>query len=735
MKRNRKVLAIALTLAMVLHTWIGGTAVHAENPVNNDYVTLTAEKSGDTATLKLTTAKLIEGFGGLDLGDNAGTTGVVYDEDIFTYKSSSMIAGNGGYFDETKRFTLGTDGSDVPAGTDLFVLNFTVGSGYTAGETYSFTFNFSEAYNYDLDDYEDWRGTSLTVTLHEHVLTRVEAKAADCEKDGNTAYYTCPCGHFFSDAAGENEIEENSWVIPATGHAYGAPTYEWEADNSKVTAKKVCANNAEHVISETVNTTSVVTAPTCEEGGYTTYTATFTNSDFTTQTKKADETEATGHDWNAPTYEWTADNSKVTATRVCKNDPEHVETETVSTASVVTAPTCEEGGYTTYTATFTNSAFTTQTKKANETAATGHAWGAVTYEWAADNSKVTATRTCTNDASHVETETVSATSKVTKEATCEEAGETTWTSAAFENSAFAVQTKTTPIEATGHAWGTVTYEWAADNSSVKATRTCGNDATHIETETVSATSKVTKEPTCEEDGETTWTSAAFENSAFAVQTKTTSIAKLGHDWDYDNIEWTWTAVEGGFTAKATLTCKRDDSHTLDLDATMTGPVEGTYTATVTGPDGNTYTDTKTGHKIIITDYTKGKATTTVDPDELYSGSVTFTVNCNVACVLAIDNGDETYTRLTCTTVSDDHTFTVTVDDEDVYIVMLIKGDASLDSAINSKDLTIVTKASGGVRPLTALELLAADVNVDGKMNSKDITVITQVSGGVKTMAW
>ncbi len=52
-----------------------------------------------------------------------------------------------------------------------------------------------------------------------HDLEKVEAVAATCTTAGNTEYYKCTrCGKFFSDAAGENEIAENSWVIEPLGH-------------------------------------------------------------------------------------------------------------------------------------------------------------------------------------------------------------------------------------------------------------------------------------------------------------------------------------------------------------------------------------------------------------------------------------------------------------------------------------------------------------------------------------
>ena len=92
-------------------------------------------------------------------------------------------------------------------------------------------------------------------------------------------------------------------------------------------------------------------------------------------------------------------------------------------------------------------------------AAIGHEWGTPTYTWSSDNGSVTATRTCTHDSSHKQTETVSATSRVTKAATCTAAGNRRYTSASFSNSAFAVQTKNVSIAPTGHTAGAATGDW------------------------------------------------------------------------------------------------------------------------------------------------------------------------------------------------------------------------------------------------------------------------------------
>ena len=50
-----------------------------------------------------------------------------------------------------------------------------------------------------------------------HALTAHTANAPSCEKEGNSAYWSCVCGKYFSDAEATTEIEENDWVIPSLG--------------------------------------------------------------------------------------------------------------------------------------------------------------------------------------------------------------------------------------------------------------------------------------------------------------------------------------------------------------------------------------------------------------------------------------------------------------------------------------------------------------------------------------
>lgn len=140
--------------------------------------------------------------------------------------------------------------------------------------------------------------------------------------------------------------------------------YDWEKkpDGWYCTGHAKCGYCG-YEIAETVKATSVDTA-TCTEKGTRTYTATFSHKCFKAQTK-TEEIAALGHDWGEPEYSWTKqdDGWHCTAKRVCKRDASHVEEETVKATYEVTTPaTTEKEGEGTYTATFKNEAFETQTK-------------------------------------------------------------------------------------------------------------------------------------------------------------------------------------------------------------------------------------------------------------------------------------------------------------------------------------------------------------------------------------
>ncbi len=83
-------------------------------------------------------------------------------------------------------------------------------------------------------------------------------------------------------------------------------------------------------------------------------------------------------------------------------------------------------------------------------------------------------------------------------------------------------------DALGHSYGEVSYVWSDDFTSCTASRTCANDSTHVETETVEAEAVETS-PTCSADGAALYT-ATFENEAFAEQTESEVLPAFGHEY-------------------------------------------------------------------------------------------------------------------------------------------------------------------------------------------------------------
>lgn len=233
------------------------------------------------------------------------------------------------------------------------------------------------------------------------------------------------------------------------------------------------------------------------------------------------------HEWGEVTYTWSDDYSSCTATRVCKDDESHKETETKDSVYAVTKEAkCEEDGNGRYTVTFDNEGLgVAHFDIALE--AIGHEWGTPTYTWSDDYSSCTATRVCKNDSNHIESETADSAYTEIVPATCDTDGSAVY-DAAFENEAFEVQSHEVTLPATDHEWGAITYTWADDNSTCTARRVCAHDATHVETETVNSTYEVVEEAKCEEDGKGRYT-ADFTSEAFVDQTKDITLEAIGHD--------------------------------------------------------------------------------------------------------------------------------------------------------------------------------------------------------------
>ena len=136
-----------------------------------------------------------------------------------------------------------------------------------------------------------------------HQLTAVPATAANCENDGNIAYWICEregCGCCYSDEACTTEIALADTVVEKTGHTEEViPGKSATTTETGLTAGIKCSVcdkvlKEQEVIDKIPSDhkhdyAAVVTAPTCTQKGYTTYTCTCGDS------YKADETDMVAH--------------------------------------------------------------------------------------------------------------------------------------------------------------------------------------------------------------------------------------------------------------------------------------------------------------------------------------------------------------------------------------------------------------------------------------------------------
>ena len=153
-----------------------------------------------------------------------------------------------------------------------------------------------------------------------------------------------------------------------------------------------------------------------------------------------------------------------------------------------------------------------------------------------------------------------------------------------------------------HSWGTASYAWASDYSTCTASATCTGDGSHVMKKTVAATYTVVTAPTTSATGTGRWT-ATFSDAPFSTQTKDVTIAKLDaatdpavepdpetHDHVWGTVSYNWSSDNSSCTASASCTvsgCKETTSKTVQSSYQVT--VQPTETTTGTGVYTATFT--------------------------------------------------------------------------------------------------------------------------------------------------
>lgn len=352
-------------------------------------------------------------------------------------------------------------------------------------------------------------GTRVCLRDHTHILTEtanataVITKEAACEDTGIKHLTVEFISSLFS-------VQEKDAELPALGHSWdggkreGLPASCTIEGKMRYTCTRCQATKTEKVpkTAHTPKSTIRETSATCTAAGSRSIIVKCSKCGTVIEAERSEAIPALGHNWLEPTYTWSSDNKKVTATHICARDASHVETETVDAFYAEIPATCEsEGVREWYSDEFKNEDFAIQEKDKEILPAIGHDWGAwVITKEPTETENGLQTRTCRHDASHVQTQVIPASrhehhlSHVeAKEPTCEETGNIEYwvcdqgTDACgkfFSDEAgkTKISEADTLISALGHSWS----EWTVSSRAScihkgAEKRVCSRNALHVET--------------------------------------------------------------------------------------------------------------------------------------------------------------------------------------------------------------------------------------------------------------
>ena len=246
-------------------------------------------------------------------------------------------------------------------------------------------------------DFADEAGeteTDPTLPLS-HNLTAHEGKEPTCTETGNIAWWECTeCHKLFSDENAEHGITEEEIILPVKHHLVKweridpscydysngmesfwvcdvpgcmKPFYDPDGKNEILNMADVRIYYAHKMIHRPVMEATCTENGRSEEYWYCTECKRcYGDSDPQTKNEieQPEEVKALDHDWGEPEYTWSKDLKTCTAMRVCNRNQDHVETENGTvTVRTTKEATTEAEGTAVCTATFTNEAFTTQTRE------------------------------------------------------------------------------------------------------------------------------------------------------------------------------------------------------------------------------------------------------------------------------------------------------------------------------------------------------------------------------------
>ena len=142
---------------------------------------------------------------------------------------------------------------------------------------------------------------------------------------------------------------------------------------------------------------------------------------------------------------------------------------------------------------------------------------------------------------------------------------------------YASALKEVVIPQTGHDWEFTGFSWEGDESAgftgAEATYVCKNDPEHT-TSVAAEFNTIIVDPTCTEEGQTTFIAAVYADYSPDGQDHSESkesepAAPLGHDWAFIDFVWNGDDYSGYTEAAAYYVCRHDENHTQTVAAKIT----------------------------------------------------------------------------------------------------------------------------------------------------------------------
>ena len=546
----------------------GGEAVNPEKPVYGEpewtwtedlsaaTAKFTAENTGDVESLvAVITSEITKAATCLEAGEATYTATVTFGGKTYTDVKTAEIPATSHSYGEpawtwnedntaaTAAFTCAACG-DVQKLEATVEVKTTAATCTEAGETVA-----TAAVEFDGVSYSDVKVTAIEALGHQWDEGVVTTEAS-CTEAGVITYTCSRCG------------EKRTEAIDATGHTpEDVAEVPATCTEPGCTAGKKCAVcgailEGMELILPTGHTVVIdaAVAATCTEPGLT---AGAHCSVCNEVLAKQETVAALGHDAQViPAVAPTCTEAGSTEGSVCARCGEILKApETVAAlghdyVAAVTAPTCTEDGYTTYTCSRCGDSYT-----ADIVPAAGHQFG----EWTLTKEPGCTeageeTRTCAV-CGETETRPVNALGHMAElipavPATCTEPGTSVGVRCSICGQ---ILIAPQPVEATGHAYGAPVWTWNEDLTAATATFTCekGDDEQTID---AVITEEVTVEPTDKAEGEKTITATVEFGGETYTDVKTVVLDKTGHDCpcaaftdmpefgttEHDAIDWAFT---------------------------------------------------------------------------------------------------------------------------------------------------------------------------------------------------